>query len=197
MIELPDWAIPNGAEPFLVDFGGFITPGLGGQVQRIDRMGNRFGIAVSMPPVVGKDRGRILVSRLIRGKTEGVRIEYPLLDFPPGAPGTVVVDGAGQSGRTLLVRGATPNYTFREGQPFSIESDEQHYLHFVDGQVSADSSGDAELSISPMLRIEPADGDTCHFAKPMIEGFVHGEEWRWTLTVARHMGIEFEVRERG
>lgn len=197
MIELPTWAVPNGASPFLIDFGGLLTPGLGGEVQRIDRMGNRTGITVSYPPVLGKDRGRILVSRLIRAKTEGVRIEYPLLDFAPGQPGAVVVDGAGQTGRTLTVRGATPNYAFKEGQPFSVENAAgRHYLHFLDEQVFADATGDAELSISPMLREEFADGDTCHFAKPMIEGFIEGEEWRWRMSIERHIGVDFEIRER-
>lgn len=197
MIELPSWAVPNSATPSYRDFGGFLTPSLGGEVQRIDRMGNRFGIAVTFPPIVGKQRGRILVSRLIRGKTEGVRIEYPLLDFAPGLPGTVLVDGAGQSGRTLNVKGATPNYAFREGQPFSIErADGRHYLHFVDEQTYADASGDAELPISPMLRYEFEDESVCHFAKPMIEGFIHGEDWRWAMSVERFIGIEFEIMER-
>lgn len=197
MIELPDWAVPNGAEPFLVDFGGFLTPALGGEVQRIDRMGNRFGVSLSFPPVRGKDRGRILVSRLIRAKTEGIRIEYPLLDFAPGQPGAVAVDGAGQTGRTLVVKDAEPFYAFREGQPFSIENaGGRHYLHFVDGEVIADTNGDAELSISPMLREEFADGDLCHFAKPMIEGFIHGEEWRWQMMLERLIPVQFEVRER-
>lgn len=196
MIELPTWAVPNGASPFLIDFGGFLTPMLGGEVQRINRMGSRFGIAVTYPPVMGKDKGRILVSRLIRGKAEGVRIEYPLLDFAPGQPGTVLVDGASQSGSTLEVKGATPFYAFREGQPFSIYSGSRHYLHFVTEETIADASGDAELPITPMLRIEPANNDPCHFAKPMIEGFIMGDEWRWTMMIERMIPVEFEIRER-
>lgn len=197
MIDLPTWAVPNGASPFLIDFGGFLTPGLGAEEQRIDRMGNRFGLAVTFPPLTSQQRGRILVSRLVRGKTEGIRIEYPLLSFKPGAPGSVVVDGASQSGRTLAVRGANPAYAFREGQPISIErADGRHYLHFVDSETIADASGEAELPISPMLRYEFADGATVHVAKPMIEGFVHGDEWRWSLSVAHLVSVEFEIRER-
>jgi hypothetical protein len=159
-------------------------------------MGNRFGIAVSLPPVLGKDRGRILVSRLIRAKTEGVRIEYPLLDFAPGQPGAVLVNGAGQSGRSLIVDGAEPYYAFREGQPFSLVEAGRHYLHFVDAEVIATALGAATLSISPMLRIEPANNAVCHFAKPMIEGFIYGDEWRWALSIERHIALQFEVRER-
>lgn len=196
MITLPELPAPNGAAATLQDFGGFLTPGLGGEVQRIDRMGNRFKLAVSMPPMPAEPTGRIWTRRLIAGKTEGVRMEFPLLSFKPGSPGEVVVDGAGQSGRTLIVKGATPNYAFREGQPFSIEEGGRHYLHFVDEQALADSGGDATLSISPMLRIEPSDEAVCHFGKPMIEGFIMGEEWSWEMSLAHHIGIEFEIVER-
>lgn len=197
MIELPEWAVPNGATPFLLDYGGFIEPSLGGEVQRIDRMGNRFGVALTFPPFTNKERGRIVVSRLMRAKTEGLRVPYPLLDFDPGAPGAVVVDGAGQAGRTLIVRGCTPHYAFREGQPLSIErADGRHYLHFVDEPVYADATGDAALSISPMLRYEFADGASVHIRQPMIEGFAGGDEWRWQMSVDRLISVEFELRER-
>jgi hypothetical protein len=195
MIDLPVWAIPNGCEPSLQDFGGFLTPGLGGSVQRIDRMGNRFSVSVTFPPMQSKDKGRILISRLLRGKTEGIRIEYPLLSFKPGSPGNVLVNGVGQSGRTLIVDGATPYYAFREGQPFSLEEDGQHYLHFVDAEVIANASGQATLSISPMLRVEPSDNAVCHFGKPMIEGYMMSD-LSWALDVAHLIQVSAEISER-
>lgn len=197
MITLPDFAIPNGCEAALMDFGGFLQPGLGGAVQRIDRMGNRFTISVTFPPMPSKDKGRILVSRLLRGKTEGVRMEYPLLSFRPGSPGNILVNGAGQAGRTLTVDGATPHYAFREGQPFSIEVGGQHYLHFVDAEVIANASGQATLSVTPMLRVEPTDNAPCHFAKPMIEGFVMGEEYRWAMSLDHNIDLTVDIMERG
>lgn len=195
MIELPTDAVPNGAEPALVDYGGFLRPGLGGRVQRIDRMGNRFKVAFSFPPFASVGLGRIVVSRLLRGKTEGIRIEMPLLGFKPGAPGSPVVDGAGQSGRSLLVRGFTPNYAIREGAWFTHVHANGRCLYNVDASVAADATGDAELSISPMLRVEPADGDVLEFGKPTIEGFVEGEEWRWRMSLEHHVHMEFEVEE--
>jgi len=197
MIDLPPWAAPNGCDVSLVDFGGYLQPGLGGQVQRIDRMGNRFSISVSFPPMPSKDKGRILVSRLIRGKTEGVRLEFPLLSFKPGSPGEVRVNGAGQSGRILIVDGVTPNYAFREGQPFSLEVSGQHYLHFVDAEVIANATGQATLSISPMLRVQPSDNAVCHFAKPMFEGFIMGEQWSWNMSLEHNLGISADIIERG
>lgn len=196
MIELPDWAIPNGASPSLMDFGGFLTPGLGAEVQRLDRMGNRFLISVTMPPAPSHDKGRILVSRLIRGKTEGIRIEYPLLGFKPGSPGAPKVNGGGQSGRSLICDGFTPHYVIREGQWFSLEHAGRHYLHNADAEVVANASGQATITFSPMLRIEPSDNDALHFAKPMIEGFSMGSEWSWQLSIDHNIAIAFDVAER-
>lgn len=195
MIELPDWAVPNAATLGYIDFGSFLNPGLGGEVQRLDRMGNRHKLAVGFPPLRSADKGRIFVSRVIRGKTEGVRMEVPLLGFKPGAPGNPLVDGAGQAGRSLVADGFTPNYTIREGQWFSLAHDGRHYLHSVDAGVTANATGQVTLSISPMLRIEPDDNDVLHFAKPMIEGYITGEELMWSLSLEHNIGIEFELVE--
>lgn len=195
MIELPEWAVPNAAAPGYVDFGGFLTPGLGARVQRLDRMGNRFKVALSWPPEVYGKRGRVLVSRLISGKTEGMRVEFVQPGFKIGAPGTPRVNGAGQAGRTLICDGFTPHYAVREGQFFSHEHDGQHYLYKVDAQTVANASGQLDLPITPMLRVEPTDNDLLHFAKPMIEGFIMGEEWRWDISLAHHVAIECEIQE--
>jgi hypothetical protein len=195
MIDLPEYPAPNGATPALVDFGGFNTPGLGGEVQRVDRMGNRFKAQFSFPPMPSKDIGRIFVARLIRGKTEGIRLAWPLLSFDPGAPGAIVVDGAGQAGRTLNVRSGTPYYAIREGQFFSVVKNGRHHMHIADAQIVLDASGQGAVALSPMLRVPFADGAVCHFGKPMIEGYVQGSEWAWQMSLDHNLGIEFTVEE--
>jgi len=128
LVQLPDWPAPNGATPGLIDFGGFLVPLLGGRVQRLDRMGNRHRIAITIPPLGYGDEGRIWIQRLKRGKTAGVRMEYPLLDFEPGPCGKPVADGADQGGRLLKLRGLRRGYAVREGQPFSLVQPEGRYL---------------------------------------------------------------------
>ena len=194
MIELPALAVPNGASPGLIDFGGFLTPGLGGRVQRINRLGNRFKIAVSYPPLPADGMGRIVVSRLIRGKTEGVRIEMPLL-YDPGIPGQPRVNGGGQAGRTLVCDGFAPNYSIREGQWFSHEFAGGRCLYNVDQQLTLSNTGTGTINLSPMLRVQPADNDVLNFTRPMIEGFVKGEEWRWEMSLEHNMAIQFEIEE--
>src|SRR3546814_1909417 len=66
---------------------------------------------------------RIFIARLLKAKREGLRIPYPLIDVPQGAPGSPVVDGADQSGTTINLRGLTPGYAAKEGYWLSIEED--------------------------------------------------------------------------
>lgn len=195
MITLPTDPAPFSAAPGLIDFGGFLEPGLGAEVQRIDRMGNRFALAVTMPPMEVAE-AMVFVSRLIRGKTEGVRMEFPLLGFNPGSTGTPRVNGAGQAGRSLVADGFAASYPVKEGQWFTHVNAGRYFLYNIDGNVTANGAGQVTLPISPMLRVEPADNDLLLFAQPLVEGYIHGEEWRWQLSVQRMTGIEFELRER-
>lgn len=194
MIDLPDWPSPNGAEGALTDWGAFLTPGLGGPVQRVNRMGSRFRWSFTMPVMILK-HGRQWISRLSQGKFEGARMPLPLLGFDPGQPGTVRINGAGQSGTSLIVDGATPAYAFREGQFFSIETAGKHHLYMVTAETLADGAGAATLPITPMLRRQHADNDMCHFAEPMIEGFIHGDEMMWEYALGNFVGLQFAIAE--
>lgn len=194
MIDLPAFPSPNGADLALQDFGTMLVPGLGGPVQRVNRMGSRFRGTFTLPPMRMK-AGRVWIARLIRGKTEGVRMPLPLLDFDPGAPGNVLINGADQAGSSLTVDGATPNYVFREGQPFSIETGGKHHLYMVAQETLANASGQATLPITPMLRRPHLNDDVCHFGKPMIEGFIMGDELAWNLALGHFVGIQFDIAE--
>lgn len=196
MIDLPEYPSPNGAAPIYLDAGGILKGGLGAPDQRINRLGSRFGIAVTMPPLPTAKLGRIWVARLIRAQQEGGRIEWPLLDFEPGSPGNVLIAGAGQSGTTLNVDGATPNYVFREGQPFSIFTDDRHHMMMVATETIASGSGTAALPLASPIRVQHADNDPCHFGKPMIEGFVIGDQRQWQLALEHYVSLEYEIHER-
>jgi hypothetical protein len=194
VIEFPSLPAPNGCTPSLVDYGGVLRSAIGGATQKIDRLGSRFRVELTYPPMTEID-GRIFVSRLIRAKREGLRVEYPLLSVDQGLPGSPVVDGADQTGFTLAARGFTPNYTGKEGFWFSIESDGQHYLHNVTANFTADATGDASISIFPALRIPFLDADAIHFATPMIEGIVDGDEIGWQMSLAHHISFSVTIEE--
>lgn len=193
---LPTTPGPQSAKVRAIDFGSTLTPPLGGTDQRINRLGNRWAIDVTMPVIINKNEGMAFVARLVRGKTEGLRMEFPLNGFNPGSPGSPVVNGSSQAGRVLNMTGFTPNYTVQEGQFFSIFSGGVHYLYQSDEIKAADASGVLSLTINPLLRVSPASGDVCNFAVPMIEGLVEGRDWQWDYAVAGVVGIEFSIKER-
>lgn len=195
MITLPESPWPNGVTPRLLDYGSVLRPALGGAALRIDRAGSRFGAEISFPPMKPAT-ARVFVSRLLDAKSEGLRIEFPLIGVSQGLPGSPVVDGAGQSGKSLDITGLTPAYAFKEGYWLSIEdASGQHYLHNCRSNVVADGSGDATISITPALRVPFADGATIHLAKPMIEGLVDGEEWSWQIPVEKLIALVVPIEE--
>ncbi|PZP18132.1 MAG: hypothetical protein DI607_05750 [Sphingomonas hengshuiensis] len=183
MIELPDGVHPNGASPALVDFGGVQKGATGGAALRVDRNGNRFRVAMTLPIGRGLSAQRI-VSRLIQGKTKGLKVEYPLQGVDQGYPGAPVVDGAGQAGDTIHLRGLTPHYVAEEGFWLTIyDATDQGYLHQVGAQSFAGADGKIILSIQPNLRVPFADGTRVELACPTIEGLVEGDEMSWSLAL--------------
>ena len=77
-------------EPELLDFGGILTPPLGGPAQRIDRPGSRWAFDFVTPPMSAVDV-RKWSALLSRAKAVGgiVRITQP--DVEVGNPGVPVV----------------------------------------------------------------------------------------------------------
>ena len=182
------------AKPRLLDFGGVLTPPGGGPAQRLNRVGNRFAIDVDAPPACSGEGVRLLVAALILGMIEGVLLPFPQ-DITVGAPGAPVVDGAGQLGSTLNLRGFTPRYAARSGQFFSVIQGGRRYLHMIAAQAIADASGKVAAPIAPMLRVSPDDGAVCEFGQPMIEGFLSGNSMEWQVRPERYAQISFTVTE--
>lgn len=195
MIILPSWPGARSAMPFVIDFGGILTPDSGASTQRFNRMGNRYGVSFQMPALKNADEGRIWVNRLVRGQRQGARMEYPLLDFNPGTPGNFLVSGGGQAGSALTIKAGAPGYQFKEGQPFNVVIGGQYFLDFIAADTTADGSGNATIQLSQMLRAQPANNDPIILVQPMVEGWVVGDRVSWELAVERTVGISFEIHE--
>lgn len=195
MIILPTWPGARRAVPRVLDFGGILEPSSGAASQRMNRLGNRYGVAFEMPPLTNRDEGRVWVNRLVRGQRAGARMEYPLLDFDPGTPGAFVVDGAGQSGTSLNIKGGTAGYQFKEGQPFNLIIGGEYFLDFIAADVTADGSGDCIITLSQMMRTQPDDADALLITQPVVEGWVVGDQLSWELALERTVGLSFEIHE--
>ena len=195
-ISLPTNPSPNGLQPMLRDFGGVLTPFLGGPEQLVVRAGTRFGAHVSLPPLRTNELGRIYISRLLQGRTNGVLMRWPLLEFDPGTPGTPLINTAATSGSSLSIKGLTVGYTIKEGQFFSIIISGKRYLHMATANAVANGSGIASVSIFPLLRKAVSVNDVVEIAQPMIEGFISpGNELGWEIASNRFMSINFTIME--
>lgn len=93
----------------------------------------------------------------------------PLGASPRGsAAGTPCVAGGGQTGRTLLTVGWTPDAAgvLLAGDWLQLGSCEQQRIYKVQGDVDADAAGAAAVSIWPGLRESPADTEALVLAAP-------------------------------
>lgn len=194
MIVLPAGVGPGDATPAMLDFGFLQRTGPGGETTRIDQPGSRYRVGFTFGPFYPA-LGNVMVARLLAAKSQGIRLPYPLLQSQ-GAPGVPVVDGAGQAGGTLALRGMTPGYACREGYWLSIvDQNGRDYLHNVRTGGMASEVGILSIGITPNLRWPFLDGAVVNLAKPMIQGFVDGDEFAWQLSVSRVIPIEFIVEE--
>ncbi len=195
-VELPQVRLPKSAVPKLVDYGATLTAVQGGASQRLNRLGNRFALTIVYPRLRPEPDGRILAQRVRQAVTEGALFAVPQPGVDLGMPGNPVVNGGGQAGAMLEIRGFVPGYTVREGQFFSILHGGRRYLHTAGAEVIADGSGWARLAVTPMLRISPANGAICEFAKPYIEGFIDGRTAASIEhTIAKAMVPEITITE--
>lgn len=196
VIQFPESAVPNSAEPFLRDFGGVLTPFLGGPEQRINRLGTRFGLRVTLPPKRTRDEALVIQSRLLRARQDRLLIEWPQPDFDLGNPGAPVLASAVTSGSSLVLSGFAAGYEAKEGQFFSIIHAGRRYLHIFAETKAADASGGLSIDIFPMIRTPLSAGDVLEVAKPMIEGLVSpGDELAWQIAVSRLASFSFFVSE--
>jgi hypothetical protein len=191
MIELPASPVPNGMEPQLLG-QGFIQRGAASL--HVDRPGSRYAVTFGYPPME-PDIARRFIARLLRAKRQGLRVKLPLL-VPQPVSGTPIVDGVGQAGSRLRIRGLSGGFVIREGTWFSVrDAAGNSYLHNVTADVSANGSGVANVEIEPPLRAPLANSAPVEMRAPVIEGFIDGDELSWQVPVSRRLALGFTVEE--
>ena len=194
-VTLHTGMFPRNVSLELIDFGFIQRPGTGAQITRIDRPGSRWRAEIEMPPMTPQS-ARILENRLLRGQTETLWLRLPLMGLG-AALGDPAVDGAGQTGQNLALRGFVPGVTIPEGYLFSIiDSAGIAHLHKAAWNAVADSTGRATVPIRPMLRRQFADGTQCLFTEPVIEGLVTSPP-AISMPVNWRVQISFTLEETG
>ena len=169
--------------PTMLDWGGPLTPVNGGAVQTLMRLGTRHALDFTLPTMPTEPLGRQWAALLRLAKLYGALLPWGQDGFAVGAPGAPVVDGDGQAGSTIALRGLTPSYAVRIGQAFSLLHAGRYYLHFAAAQGIAGGDTRLALPIFPMLRVIPTDGDA-FTAKPMIQGSLSSNQVKWSRQTA-------------
>lgn len=181
-----------------IDFGGVLTPLLGGEQQRINRLGSRWGLTVRLPRMKLESQRRTWIAALSQGLQEGVMLRFPQVDFVNDVTGggSTLVNGANQIGSTLNIDGITPGKIAKYGQFFSVPVAGERFVYMVAADTTANASGQMALPIFPMIRKSPADNSACEFGAPFLQGFLQDNRPSWTVDIARTVGLEFTVLER-
>lgn len=192
-ITLPSSPRAASAKPRLVANAVQTQPLVGGVVQRKLRLGTRWALDVVLPPMT-YETAMGWTADLAKSEAEEVLLLWPQPPEVVGVIGAPVVNGAGQSGSTLNVRGATAGYVYKKGLFFSLYVGSRWYLHQVVGAVVADGTGDAVLSIAPMLRVSPGDGLALAFYEPKIQGWAQVSPG-WDLDTAMNVGMSLSIAE--
>ena len=191
---LPQPRLPQTATPRYLDFGGVLTPPGGGIAQMLVRPGH-FALVVNYPRLKPEPDGRILMSAIRQAKLEGALFPVPEPGLPVIAYGTPQVNGNGQTGMSLEIKGATAGITILNGKWLSIIFAGRRYLHHATADTLVGGDGTCLLPIFPMLRISPNDSATIELATPYIEGTLGGNTVDVELAIAKATPASLTITE--
>jgi hypothetical protein len=195
VITMPPAVVPSAAEVYLRDFGTVLTPFLGGPEQRINRLGTRFGLRLTLPPKDTRDEALVIQSRLLRAREDRLRMAWPQPGLVIPNPGAPIVAAAVTAGTMLPLAGLAPGFLIREGQFLSIVHG-RRYIHMFSADATVGSDGTVNAPIWPMLRTPLSIGDVVEISEPKIEGLVSpGDELGWQIAVDQLASFSFTISE--
>jgi hypothetical protein len=179
-VTLP--ALPGQARvtPTYRDFSGRLVPPSGGQEQRVARLGDRWALRFTLPPMA-EAQALAFVAAQTKAATEGATLRGV---FPRRGAAPTGMTGIGAVNSTIVAASAVADVVV--GMFFSFESGGHAYLH----QVTGISGGN--LSIGPRLRA--ALNGALNFTAPVIEGFLDSTI-TWDAERLAHSGVTFTISE--
>lgn len=166
---LPTTPRPSKMTPRPISARGETRPSSGGPVGRNLKPGTRWAWDLEYPPQSYVD-SLAWDDLLSEDETCVMDILQPGLVI--GNPGAPLINGAGQSGRTLNLKGLTPGYGFRKGQWLSIILNGQRFAYKSSALATANGAGNMALPLRTMLRVPTINNALVEIAEPKAEGWV-------------------------
>jgi len=192
-IILPSTPAPRKITPVPISARSELNAAFGGNTQRQNRLGSRNSLIVEMPPMT-YDRSLEWTGLLSETDTCVLSLNEPGVDM--GGCGAPLVKGAGQSGSTLVTDGWTPSAYIPMGKWISFTVSGLIFAYRTTAAVAANSAGEADLPIRPMLRASPADNAAISFNPAQIEGFPSLPDDAFAVGVDRLVYLTFTITER-
>lgn len=199
-ILLPTSPQPADANVRLITARNEQEAAFGGNTQRLNRKGSRYAMDVLLPAMFRQDAMPWLP---VRNEDDTVVMVIPQPGFTIPAEGTPLVDGAGQAGRSLAIKGVAAQ-TIKAGRYLSIihagEANRRR-TYMIDQDVvvpvTAPHTGIVTVHLETLLRQPPSANDVVELFAPKIEGFATPSEDAFRYNSAGHCVPQFTIKERG
>lgn len=167
--------------------------------QTLEHPGQRWEADIVLPPM-NKTSAKAWIAWL--ASLNGFQGTFTMGD-PDGATaagdatGTPLVNGADQTGSTLVIDGATVSTTdwLKAGDYFQLGSGSSATLHMVTQDADSDGSGNVTLEIFPAIRTAPADNAALTVSSPVGLWRLKEADTAWDLDRAAVYGLSFSATE--
>lgn len=193
-VTLPTSPAPRSITPRLVTARAELRSAFGGATQRISRTGSRWAFDVELPPMTHAS-ALDWVDLLTEADTCILNIPEPGITV--GSPGTPLVNGASQTGSSLITDGWTASYVIPKGKFISVSVSSLLYAYQTTASTTASGAGAATLPVRSLLRASPADNAALNVNPAKVEGFVTMADGAMSISVNRLVeGCSFTLEER-
>jgi hypothetical protein len=166
-----------------------------GQQQVQDWGASFMEASVSLPPLThAQAQAWIAFMLSLHGQANVFQLGDPLAVAPKGAAtGTPVVDGAGQTGYVLNLRGWTPSTggLLLPGDWIQIG----YRLYRTISCPASGLTGALALTVWPQIRESPADGTAVILNNTQGLWRLQKNATKWSITAARVYGMQFDITE--
>lgn len=190
---LPTSPAPREMTPRPISSRNEQRPASSGPVNRYMQPGSRWAWDIELPPMSYVDSLE-WDDLLSEADTVIMKIHQPGLDT--GSPGSPLINGANQVGRTLNLKGLTPGYVFRKGQWISFPVVDQLFAYKVRTATAVGGDSTVALPLLTLLRLPPANNTVVSVAEPRAEGFATVDLSSLKVSVDGMVRLRFTLEER-